>query len=116
MGAKQKVFTVCAAALLLFGLAACDVEKQMDTMVDNPSFAEPLFTKFFAKPEYQAKAMDMILGDPAMRQALLEKVMANTDYARAAAEQLMSSTELRDMVGQMLTTPPAEVVKPPATP
>jgi len=113
MGARQKLFTVCAAGLLLFGLAACDVEKQMDTMVDNPSFAEPLFTKFLAKPEYQAKAMDMILGDPAMRQALLEKVMANPDWAQAAAEQMMSSVELRDMVGQMLSSPPAEASQPP---
>jgi hypothetical protein len=116
MRAKQKLFTVCAAGLLLFGLAACDVEKQMDTMVDNPSFAEPLFTKFLAKPEYQAKAMDLILGDPAMRQTLLEKVMANPEWARSAANQLMSSTELRNMVGQMLTNPPTEDVQPPATP
>ena len=118
MGAKQKLFTVCAAGLLLFGLAGCDVEKQMDTMVDNPSFAEPLFTKFLAKPEYQAKAMDLILGDPAMRQALLEKVMANADYAKAAAEQLMSNGELREMLGQMLAAPPvdASAAEPAATP
>lgn len=116
MGSKRKVLALAACGLLLLGLAGCDVEKQMDTMVDNPSFAEPLFTKFLAKPEYQAKAMDLILGDPAMRQTLLEKVMTNPEWARAAANQLMSSTEMRDMVGQMLTNPPTEAVTPPATP
>ena len=108
MGRKHKLFWLAAAAVLALGLAACDVEKQMDTMVDNPSFAEPLFAKFMAKSEYQVKAMDTILTDAAMRQTLLEKIAANEEYARAAAEQLMASPENREMIGQMLSNLPAE--------
>ena len=103
----QRIFAaVAVAALCLFTLAACDVEKQMDTMVDNPSFAEPLFGKFMARPEYQVKAIDTILADPAMRQLLLEKVMADPELARAVADQLMANPETREMVGQMLTNQP----------
>ena len=114
MGAKRTIVALAAGGLLLLGLAACDVEKQMDTMVDNPSFAEPLFTKFMAKPEYQGKAMDTILADPAMRQTLFEKMMGNPDYARAAAEQLMAAPDMRDMLGQMMAAPPDTSM--PATP
>lgn len=114
MGSRRNLLALAACGLLLLGLAACDVEKQMDTMIDNPSFAEPLFTKFLAKAEYQNKAMDAILGDPAMRQALLEKIMGNPDWARAAAEQLMSSADMRNMMSQMMAAPPEGST--PATP
>jgi len=101
------ILTVVVAAFLL---AACDVEKQMDTMVDNPSFAEPLFTKFMARTEYQMKAMDTILADSAMRQILLEKVAAETEYATALAEYLVANPEMREMLGRLLgqTTMPAD--------
>jgi len=104
---------VCLAASLL---CACDVEKQMDTMVDNPSFAEPLFAKFMARAEFQSRAIDTILADPAMRQMLLDKVVVNAQYAEALAQQLISNPATRDMVGQLINAgqmPPAET---PATP
>lgn len=89
----------CLAVSLLSG---CDVEKQMDTMVDNPSFAEPLFAKFMARAEFQSKAIDTILADPAMRQMLLDKVVVNAQYAEALAQQLISNPATRDMVGQLI--------------
>jgi hypothetical protein len=108
MSNPKKLVTILAVALLPFMLAACDVEKQMDTMVDNPSFAEPLFAKFMARPEFQGKAIDTILADPGMRQLLLEKLVASPDYARAAAEQLMTNPDTRVMMGQMLVNQPPE--------
>ena len=105
---SQRILVATAlAALCLFTLAACDVEKQMDTMVDNPSFAEPLFAKFMARPEYQVKAIDTILADPAMRQLLFEKMAADMELAQAMADQLMANPETREMVGQMLINQPA---------
>lgn len=86
----------------LFIPVGCDVEKQMDTMVDNPSFAEPLFVKFMARPEYQVKAMDTILADPAMRQVLLDKIVASQDYATAVAQQLMNNPATRDIMSQLI--------------
>jgi len=50
---RNRIFFVVAILLVALSLTACDVEKQMDTMVDNPSFAEPLFGKFMARAEYQ---------------------------------------------------------------
>lgn len=114
MGRKSRILALAACGLLLLGLTGCDVDKQMDTMVDNPSFAEPLFSKFLAKPEYQTKAMDAILGDPAMRQTMFEKIMANPDWARSAAEQLMASEDMRGMLSQMLAAPTEAAT--PATP
>ena len=101
------ILLVVGAASLL---AACDVEKQMDTMVDNPSFAEPLFTKFMGRTEYQMKAMDTILADSAMRQILLEKVAAEPEYATALAEYLVANPEMREILGRLLsqTTMPAD--------
>ncbi len=98
---KRFLIFVCVAtaALLLF---ACDVEKQMDTMVDNPSFAEPLFAKFMSRAEFQSKAIDTILADPAMRQMLLDKVVVNPQYAEALAQQLISNPATRDMVSQLI--------------
>ena len=90
---------VCLAASLLF---ACDVEKQMDTMVDNPSFAEPLFGKFMSRAEFQARAIDTILADPAMRQMLLDKIVVNPQYAEAVAQQLISNPATKDLVGQLI--------------
>jgi hypothetical protein len=90
---------VCAASLLLF---ACDVEKQMDTMVDNPSFAEPLFAKFMSRAQYQARAIDTILADPGMRQVLLDKIVVNPEYAEALAQQLISNPNTRDMVSRLI--------------
>lgn len=81
---------------------ACDVEKQMDAMVDNPSFAEPLFTKFMARTEYQVKAIDTILADAAMRQMLTDKVVASPEYAETLAQQLISNPATRDMVSQLI--------------
>ena len=102
----------CFPGLLLLPLllAACDVEKQMDTMVDNPSFAEPLFGKFMARPEYQVKAMDTILADPAMRQLMLEKIALSDEYARAMAEQMLARAELRQLIDQMLDSRPQETM------
>ena len=93
-------------------LAACDVDKQMDTMVDNPSFAEPLFTKFMARSEYQVKAMDTILADPGMRQLLLEKISAEPDYARALVEQMVANPQTRELIAQTMAQP-AETVGTP---
>ena len=106
---NSKRFLLPVILLLAMTLTACDVEKQMDTMVDNPSFAEPLFAKFMARSEYQMKAMDTILADAAMRQMLFEKVVANPDYARAVTEQLLANEVARQMVGQMMTNQPAEM-------
>lgn len=92
---------ILASVVMLMPLA-CDVEKQMDTMVDNPSFAEPLFTKFMARAQYQMKAMDTILVDPAMRQVLLDKIAANPEYAAALAQQLISNPNTRDLVSQLI--------------
>ena len=105
---RNRSFFVVAILLVALSLTACDVEKQMDTMVDNPSFAEPLFGKFMARTEYQVRAMDTILADTAMRQVLLEKIAANEEYARSVAEQLMSDPRAREMVSQLLAEPIAE--------
>jgi len=109
---KNAVLLVAVAALAV-ALAACDVEKQMDAMVDNPSFAEPLFAKFMAKPEYQMKAIDTILADPGMRQMLVDKIAGNAEYAKAVATQIMANPEQRDMMGQMLMNQPADTTAPP---
>lgn len=93
------VVCVCLAASLMF---ACDVEKQMDTMVDNPSFAEPLFAKFMSRAEFQSKAIDTILADPGMRQLLLDKVVVNPQYAEALAQQLISNPATRDLVSRLI--------------
>lgn len=93
------IASICVALWLPI---ACDVEKQMDTMVDNPSFAQPLFTKFMARPEYQVKAMDSILADPAMRQVLIDKIAAQPEYASALAQQLISNPNTRDLVSQLI--------------
>jgi hypothetical protein len=95
-----RILMVVAMAALL--VAACDVEKQMDTMVDNPSFAEPLFAKFMGRAEYQMKAIDTILADPAMRQVLLDKVASEPEYAKALAEQMVGNAEMREMLGQLM--------------
>ena len=68
---KRLLVILCACVALALPIA-CDVDKQMDTMVDNPSFAAPLFGKFMSRTEYQVKAIDTILADPAMRQVLLD--------------------------------------------
>jgi len=102
----MRIATMSLLVLSALALSACDVEKQMDTMVDNPTFAEPLFVKFMARSEYQMKAMDTILADAAMRQMLFEKVVANADYARAVAEQLLANEAARQMVSQMMTNQP----------
>jgi hypothetical protein len=79
-------------------------------MVDNPSFADPLFTKFMARTEYQMKAIDTILADSAMRHVLLEKVTAESEYAAALAEHLVANPEMREMLGRLLgqSTMPAD--------
>lgn len=106
------IVTVCVMAWLV---QACDVEKQMDAMVDNPSFAEPLFTKFMSRSEYQAKAIDTILADAAMRQMLVDKVVANKDYAETLAQQLISNPATRDMVAQLINASQMPAATP-ATP
>jgi hypothetical protein len=98
----KRSLSIVLASMAALMLLACDVEKQMDTMVDNPSFAEPLFTKFMARAEYQVKAMDTILADPAMRQMLVDKVTANPEYAAALAQQLISNPNTRDLVSQLI--------------
>jgi hypothetical protein len=120
-GIMRLARTVLGAMALLAALllSACDVEKQMDAMVDNPSFADPLFAKFMAKPEYQVKAIDTILADPAMRQVLLEKMAASQEHVAAAASQFMADPRSREMIGQMLVDQPLPVVpdtSKPATP
>jgi hypothetical protein len=112
MNSQRILAAFALAALCLFTLAACDVEKQMDTMVDNPSFAEPLFAKFMARPEYQVKAIDTILADAGMRQLLLEKLAADPELAQAVADQLMANPATREMVGQMLTNQPEVPAEP----
>lgn len=90
---------VCASAWLVL---SCDVEKQMDAMVDNPSFAEPLFTKFMSRAEFQVKAIDTILADPGLRQVLSDKILVNPEYAEALAQQLIGSPATRDMVSRLI--------------
>jgi hypothetical protein len=102
--------SLCLTAWLVL---ACDVEKQMDTMVDNPSFAEPLFTKFMSRSEYQVKAIDTILADPAMRQVLLDKILVNPQYAEAVAGQLIGSPATRDLVSRLINE--AQMPAPTAT-
>ena len=106
----KKIALLFAVAALAMSVTACDVEKQMDAMVDNPSFAEPLFTKFMGKAEYQVKAIDTLLGDPATRQMLVEHIAANEEYAKAVAAQLMADPEHRRMMGQMLTNLPPDTI------
>ena len=103
---RLKSIGLAAMALLL--LAGCDVEKQMDTMIDNPSFAEPLFAKFLARDEYRARAIDIILRDPATRQLLLGQIAGNAEYARAVVEQLMDAPETRALMGQLLANQPGD--------
>lgn len=98
----KRFLIIAVMGVGLFLLAGCDVEKQMDTMVDNPSFAEPLFAKFMARSEYQVKAMDTILADPGMRQVLLDKITASPDYATAVAQQLLGNPATRDMMSQLI--------------
>ena len=107
-----KVALIILLVLSVATLSACDVEKQMDTMVDNPSFADPLFSKFMARSEYQVKAMDTILTDPAMRQVLLEKIAAEPEYATALAEQMVAYPETRALLSQMLGESPAGTAAP----
>ena len=107
-----RITLISLVAISLVFMAGCDVEKQMDTMIDNPSFAEPLFTKFMARGDYQAKAIDTILSDPAMRQQLMEQLAANGEYARAAVEQLMSNPDTREMMGQLLMNQPGATQTP----
>jgi hypothetical protein len=109
---NSRVTLIGLAAISLLFIASCDVEKQMDTMIDNPSFAEPLFAKFMARNDYQAKAIDTILRDPAMRQQLMEQLAANGEYARAAVEQLMNNPDTREMMGQLLVNQPGTIKAP----
>jgi len=108
---KRLLVILCACVALALPLA-CDVDKQMDTMVDNPSFAAPLFGKFMSRKEYQVKAIDTILADPAMRQVLLDKIVVNPEYAQVLAQQLITHPNTRDIVSQLINA--SQV--PPATP
>ena len=101
------ILAVCATTL-----SSCDVEKQMDTMVDNPSFAEPLFTKFMARGEYQIKAMDTLLADSETRQMILEKIVAEPEYASAMVQQLMADPQTRSMLSDLISPPTDTITKP----
>ena len=98
---KRSLFVLCLCATAWLTLS-CDVEKQMDAMVDNPSFSEPLFTKFMARAEFQVKAIDTILADPALRQLLLDKIVVNSEYAEAFAQQLIGNPNTRDLVSRLI--------------
>ena len=110
MTTRLKILSLAAIATIM--LSGCDVEKQMDTMIDNPGFAEPLFAKLMARPDYQAKAIHTLLQDPASRQQLLEQLVMNADYARAVAEQLISNPTTRDMLGRLMAAGPGEINTP----
>lgn len=100
------------AAIATFMLSGCDVDTQMDTMIDNPSFAEPLFAKFMARSDYQAKAMHTLLQDPALRQQLLQQLVMNANYAKAVAEQLMGNPTTRDMLVRLMADWPGAINAP----
>lgn len=107
-----RLMIIGLSATFLILLSGCDVEEQMDTMIDNPSFAEPLFTKFMARADYQARAIDAILQDSAMRQSLLEQLASNPEYTRAVAEQLIRNPETRELLGRLIVNQPEDTITP----
>ena len=110
MTTRLKIMGLATIAAIM--LSGCDVEQQMDTMIDNPSFAEPLFSKLMARSDYQAKAIHILLQDPALRQQLLEQLVMNASYAKDVAEQLTSNPTTRDMLSRLMAAGPGEINTP----
>ena len=110
MTTRLKILSLAAIATIM--LSGCDVEQQMDTMIDNPSFADPLFAKLMARSDYQAKAIHTLLQDPALRQQLIEQLVMNASYAKDVAEQLMGNPTTRDMLSRLMAAQPGEIITP----
>lgn len=110
MTTRLKILSLAAIATIM--LSGCDVEQQMDTMIDNPSFADPIFAKLMARSDYQDRAIHTLLQDPALRQRLLERLVMNASYAKDVAEQLMGNPTTRDMLSQLMAARQGEIGTP----